>query len=93
MASMFFIIWIVIILTFFAVIVGSTKIKSPSIKRRTVSSDGHVVRRSQDITCETVYGHTHGQEDGRRYIVHEDPSEGYVVLNGIKRSLEECKYL
>lgn len=93
MASMFFLVWIIIILTFFAVIIGSTKVKAPSFRRRTVSSDGHVVPRNQDLTCDTVYGHTHGSEDARRYIVHEDPPEGYVILNGIKRSLEECKYL
>lgn len=92
MASMFFLVWIIIILTFFAVIMGSTKIRFPSV-RRTVAHDGHVIPRENDITCETAYGHDHGQSEGRRYIVHEDPPEGFVILNGIKRSLEECKYL
>ncbi len=91
---MFFLVWIIIILTFFAVILSSTKGKAVSFKRRTIAHDGHVIPRKNDITCETAYGHNHGttQED-RRFIVHEDPPEGYVVLNGVKRSLEECKYL
>lgn len=63
---------------------------------RQISSDGHVVQKSQDFTCETNYGHEHDapQESfERRYIVHEDPEEGYVVLNGIKRKLEDCAKL
>lgn len=89
---MFFLVWFIIILTFFSVILASTKIKNPLKKRITVSDDGHRVPRSEDLTCETVYGHDHGNGEPR-YIVHEEPSDGYVVLNGIKRSLEECKYL
>ena len=94
MAAMFFFVWIIIILTFFAVILSSTKIKGSSSRKRTVAHDGHVIPREKDITCETVYGHNHGlTPEGRRYIVHEDPPEGYVILNGIKRSLDECKNL
>ena len=89
---MFFLVWIVIVLTFFTIIFASTKMKNPLKRRMTVSNDGHVVPANEDLTCETVYGHDHGDRQPR-YIVHEEPVEGYVVLNGIKRSLEECKYL
>ncbi len=89
---MFFILWIVIILTFFSVIMASTKVKIPSRFTGAVSDDGHVVSRDNDLTCETVYGHQHEHAEPR-YIVHEDPDEGFVILNGVKRSLEECKYL
>ena len=62
--------------------------------RRSISDDGHAVPRSQDLTCETKYGHDHGGiEAQKRYIVHEDPEEGFVVLNGIKRRIKDCKYL
>ncbi len=91
---MFFFVWIIIILTFFAVIINSTRIRIPSFKGRTIAHDGHVIPKEKDITCETAYGHNHGStQDGRRFIVHEDPTDGYVILNGVKRSLEECKYL
>ncbi len=92
MQFMFFLVWFVIILTFFSVIVASTKIRNPLKRRSVISDDGHVVPASQDLTCETKYGHHHGSAEPR-YIVHEEAVEGYVVLNGIKRSLEECKYL
>ena len=63
--------------------------------RRTVSSDGHRVPASQDLTCETKYGHDHGSSNfaEKRYIVHEEPEDGYVVLNGVKRKIRDCKYL
>ena len=98
MASMFFFVWIIIVLTFFAIVLGSTKAAKSSDRkrranvRRTISSDGHAVSRKNDLTCETKYGHDHGDAQPR-YIVHEDPDEGYVILNGIKRRLEDCKNL
>ena len=54
-------------------------------KRRTRSSDGHWLREEQDITCRQ-YGHNHPRsvEPQSRYIVHEEPTEGYIVLNGKK---------
>ncbi len=70
-----------------------SKGRKPAGRRRTVSDDGHSVRSDQDLTCETKYGHDHSVPGERRYIVHEDPEEGYVVLNGIKRKIKDCKYL
>ena len=59
-----------------------------------VSDDGHVVPRSQDLTCETKYGHDHSStQTPARYIVHEDPEQGYVILNGVKRRIKDCKNL
>ena len=54
-------------------------------KRRVRSSDGHWLREEQDITCRQ-YGHNHPRsvEPQSRYIVHEEPTEGYIVLNGKK---------
>ncbi|MBQ1476914.1 MAG: hypothetical protein IIZ33_02080 [Erysipelotrichaceae bacterium] len=71
------------------------KAKNPSFLRRgPVSSDGHRVPKEQDLTCDR-YGHDHEEnsEFGRRYIVHEDPEDGYVILNGVKRKISDCKYL
>ncbi len=66
-----------------------------SAKRRPPQSDdGHTVKASQDLTCETKYGHDHGSQTAmKRYIVHEDPPEGYVILNGIKRKISDCRNL
>lgn len=58
----------------------------------TKSSDGHYVPKSQDMTCRK-YGHRHETESTPRYIVHEDPETGYVILNGIKRKISDCKNL
>lgn len=67
-------------------------------RKRTRSSDGHFVPADQDLTCGTKDGHTHSQEGnvaeyGSRYIVHNDPETGYVILNGIKRKLTDCRNL
>ena len=62
-------------------------------RRVTRSDDGHAVPINQDMTCETQYGHDHGGSAEKRFIVHEDPEEGYVILNGVKRRIRDCKYL
>lgn len=61
---------------------------------KTKSSDGCIIPKSQDITCRK-YGHDHRTKFDQipRYIVHEEPEDGYVILNGIKRSLKDCKNL
>ncbi len=94
-----FIVWFLIIF-----VVALTQIIGAMVKvskgnnriRKTISSDGHVVPKDQDLTCER-YGHDHRKEGtnefGRRYIVHEDPEEGFVVLNGVKRKISDCKNL
>lgn len=91
---MYSVIPIIIILWFF-IAMFSTFVVSKATKKKTVSSDGHVVPKNQDLTCETEFEHKHPQtnEFGRRYIVHEEPEEGYVILNGIKRKLTDCKNL
>ncbi len=66
-------------------------IEATRSKEGTRSDDGHVVRKEQDMTCNTKYGHDHPET--KRFIVHEDPDEGYVVLNGVKRRIQDCKDL
>ena len=61
-------------------------------RKRMVSDDGHKVKIKEDLTCTTKYGHDH-PESGHQYIVHEEPEEGYVVLNGVKRKLKDCAKL
>lgn len=63
--------------------------------RIVISDDGHQVKQSEDLTCETKDGHRHPKNNdfGPRYIVHNEPSEGYVTLNGIVRKIEDCKDL
>ncbi|MCR4590419.1 MAG: hypothetical protein K5668_06335 [Lachnospiraceae bacterium] len=55
----------------------------------TVSSDGHRIPHSKDITCEGQYGHDHGNMPPR-YIVHEEPTMGYCNLNGKIVALRDC---
>lgn len=82
--------WIFIVAVF--TIATASRKKSPRIPP--MSDDGHTVPPSQDLTCETQYGHDHSDtRQNKRYIVHEDPQQGYVILNGIKRKISDCKNL
>ena len=60
----------------------------PGKPAKTVSSDGHVIDPKNDPTC-AKYGHVH-EEVKHRYIVHEEPVQGYVNLNGKLISLKEA---
>ncbi|MCI2050120.1 MAG: hypothetical protein LKJ76_10475 [Lachnospiraceae bacterium] len=68
---------------------GSTE---PVMGSGNIASDGHRMRASQDITC-ARYGHSHPDEDQPRYIVHDDPEIGFVILNGKKVRLQDCRDL
>ena len=52
----------------------------------------HPHKPKQDVTCEKEYGHDH-KEQPDRYIVHDETEQGYVILNGVKRRIEDCKDL
>ena len=39
------------------------------------------------------YGENHADIVDDRVVNHPEPENGYVVLNGIKRRLEDCKWL
>ena len=90
--SFFFMIFFLAITWFIIVFIVGTK-KSSAHPAKTVSDDGHRIPRNKDITCNGKYGHDHPEETQPRYIVHEEPEDGYVVLNGVKRKLEDCKHL
>ena len=84
-----------IIIAVWVVIIAAASIISSAMRKgsmNTISSDRHAVPREDDFTCETKYGHHHDYSE-RRYVVHEEPQQGYVVLNGIKRRIEDCKNL
>lgn len=87
----------IVVVALWIIIGAFSTIFASKNKKKTISSDGHVVPKTQDFTCENEFGHNHpnssNPEYGRRYIVHEEPEEGYVVLNGIKRKISDCKYL
>lgn len=57
------------------------------------SSNGQKIDKSFDYTCETRYDHTHRPEYSmpNRYVVHEQPITGYIVLNGKRYSKKELK--
>jgi len=77
-------------------IVANIIVKTAHLRKPTISSDGHTVSPNEDLTCERVDGHVHSesstleQEYGKRYIVHNEPENGYVILNGVKRKLKDC---
>ena len=52
---------------------------------------------AKSFTCDEKYDHNHEDEtntkDHPRYIVQEQPENGYIILNGRKRKLTDCKYL
>ena len=70
----------------------SEKLPGAKNKRRPVkASDGHILEGAQDITCRQ-FGHDHPEweEPATRYIVHDDPEEGYIILNGKKMRITEA---
>lgn len=97
--SVFSLIFAVYVAIFVIVSVAKAKkINSGNTSER--SSDGHFVPPDESLTCETNAGHRHpkmSQEDindfGKRYIVHNEPETGYVILNGVRRRLDECSKL
>lgn len=54
-----------------------------------MASDGHRVPEDQDISCRQ-YGHEHEEFDAPRFIPHEDPEGGYIVLNGVTMERDEA---
>lgn len=79
-----------------AAIIVSLSIKYPNVRKPVISSDGHEIPKHQDITCTNLKNHYHrsnGYDALPRYIVHEEPTQGYVILNGVKRRIKDCKNL
>lgn len=60
-------------------------------KRPAKASDGHILKGVQDITCRQ-FGHNHPEweEPESRYIVHDDPEDGFIILNGRKMRITEA---
>lgn len=54
-----------------------------------LASDGHRIPKEKDVSCRR-YGHQHEEFDTPRYIPHDDPEDGYIVLNGVKMKLSEA---
>lgn len=68
------------------------RIPGTGLFSRTVrTSDGHSLSDEQDITCRQ-FGHNHPawEEPGVRYIVHDDPEDGFIILNGTKMRVTEA---
>lgn len=64
---------------------------SQSARRPVRASDGHILKGIQDITCRQ-FGHSHPEweEPSMRYMVHDDPEDGYIILNGKKMRITEA---
>lgn len=63
-----------------------------------VSSDGHRIKPSENNTVQTPKHpivksrYANRQDPLPQYIVHEEPEEGYIILNGKKISKKDLKY-
>lgn len=82
-------------IAFFVAIISLVSSAQKKRKRLMRSSDGHFVKPEENLTCEAKENHKHpkSNEFGERYIVHNEPSLGYVTLNGVLRRIEDCKDL
>lgn len=93
--------YVIVTLAFFGVwVLSVASVIKKNQQNQTRAHDGHLIQKENDITCDIKNGHTHKKptakeiaDYGRRFIVHEDPPEGYVILNGVKRKISECKNL
>lgn len=50
---------------------------------RPLADDGHYIKAEDDISCRR-FGHRHAEDSAPRFIPHNDPEEGYIILNGKK---------
>ena len=63
-----------------------------------VASDGHVIPAKDDISC-AKFGHHHEKKQDplfpeAQFIVHNEPAEGYINLNGkLLRRSEADEYM
>ena len=82
-------------IVFVIAIISLTSASKKKKNRLMKSSDGHFVSPEENFTCEAKDNHHHPKstEFGERYIVHNEPSLGYVTLNGVLRKIEDCKDL
>ncbi|MEE1354878.1 hypothetical protein [Absicoccus porci] len=76
-----FVFWIVFIIVIVDIFLAQL------VKKSKIS-----IKPKKDVTCETQYNHDHDKQS-ERYIVHDEPEQGYVILNGVKRRIEDCKDL
>lgn len=56
---------------------------------RPLASDGHRMSKEDDISCRR-FGHQHEEFDTPRFIPHDEPEEGYIILNGVKMKRTEA---
>lgn len=89
---------VTVLLTFvIAILIAAIAIGAEKKKNMTISSDGHVVPPEEDLTYrERTHYHRDNplnKEFGPQYIVHNEPETGYVILNGVKRKLTDCRNL
>ena len=90
MANQFFLIWLVFVALILAVsVLRNRKIRSsvPGASRKDKDLPATVTRgRIGDTHQDVINGSEHR-------VTHEKPELGYVILNGVKYKLEDCKDL
>ena len=57
--------------------------------RGPLASDGHRMSGEDDVSCRR-FGHRHEEFDTPRYIPHDDPEDGFIILNGVKMRLSDA---
>lgn len=108
MKALIIFIWVCIVAAVIASIVLSVKSKSSRKKYTSVTphqryeTKKNAYEESRSPIEETSheghspygrYAQNHEDRVGRTLITHPEPEPGYVVLNGVKRKIEDCRYL
>ncbi len=71
---------IIVISSFFSAFGKKTRVNMPA-------KQNNPVEEAKPVHIDNING-SRGPS-----VQHETPEAGYVVLNGVKRKLEDCKYL
>ena len=80
---------IVLVIAVLAILSRKQKPSPPrNLNKMDIDIPSQAIPHSQGIE-------TQNHEDfvNNHYVHHDEPEQGYVVLNGIKRKLEDCKNL
>lgn len=80
---------------FFVVIAVGSLVQSLIMSNQKTNWPKKVFLKKNDLFHETVgeMDKDHKDRVGNNLVEHPKAEPGYIVLNGVKRKLEDCKYL
>lgn len=92
MDTIVFFIFVIVLVIVITVLSVTTSKNYPQRGINTPRNDiNHFFREPHEPSGE--YGENHQDIVDDRVVNHPEPEIGYVVLNGVKRRLEDCKWL